>query len=85
MENFNYHFDPFIGVGKFDIIRISCSVIYCLKQLDQIWDPTIDNTLIKKRYIRVYNCNYFSILGKYNYCITVNILDNVIDKDYFEK
>ena len=42
-------------------------------------------TFQQKLYIvKLYNCKYFGIFGEYNYCIIMNISDNLTDEEYFK-
>ena len=66
MKHYHCHAEPMLYFVEFSIRIITSSCIYLLNQLDHKWDPTIDDTSKKNIYNRIYNCNIWGILGKYN-------------------
>ena len=66
MTNYHYHFEPMIGIVKFDIRIIKCACIDSYNQLDHRWYPDIDYFWNKNRDIREYNCAHISFFGEYN-------------------
>ena len=77
MTHYYYCVGPMLGVRKFNIRIILFGCVACLNQLENMWDPTINNSFNKKRYSRVYYLKHFLILGEYNNWIIMDILENV--------
>ena len=64
-KHYHLRFDPKLGHGICEIIRITCDCVACTSMLDKPWIYGIPSTK-QARYQPVTNCSYWPVMSSYN-------------------
>ena len=83
LNNYNIICDPYVGLGRYAIIRIPCDFIDCRNAVDLPWEPY----LVPKdhpRYSPVTKFKYNIILGNHNDGVIFDLIDKGTHEGEYE-
>ena len=82
LKHYHYLSDPKVGQGIVEIRIIPCSCHSCTTTLPLSWDFKNEESVSQPRYGKVYNCEYYQVLGCNINCILFNFYDGIYEKNY---
>ena len=66
-NHYHLRFDPKLGMGVCEILRIPCACVACISMLEKPWISGISSDK-QERYKPVTKCTYWPVLGAFNNC-----------------
>ena len=82
-KHYNSNFDPKLGNGVGEIIRVPCAWVACTSMLDKHWIYSIPRK--QERNQPVTNCTYWKVLGSLNNWNIIQLLQKSNPYDAFDE
>ena len=83
-KHYHLRFDPKLGMGICEILRIPCACVSCTPMLDKPWISGISSDK-QERYKPVTKCTYSPVLGSFNNWNIIQLSQKSIPSDAFDE